>query len=161
MIIKNCLLIAILILTIPFYVISQTNNLRSVDYKIITEGTDSPLKNFQVVCFNKYFNLEQLPNEFTTKYGLTDKNLFKKAMLVEIFHSDTENKGLDKIDLIGIKENENEIFIEYKIINSDNSNDNESFAPFLIIQIPKVKKAIRFIVNGVEQGKANDLYIIN
>lgn len=159
--IKNFLLILVLNLTIPLYAISQNDNLSSIDYKIIAEGVDSPLENFQVVCFNKYFNLEQLSNEFTTKYGLTDKELFKKEMLVEIFHSDIENKGLDKIELIGIKEDEKEILIQYNVINSDKSNDNQTCSPFLIIQLPKAKKEIRFIVDGVELQKTEDIYILN
>lgn len=157
--IKNCLLIIILTLIIPFEAISQTDKLTNVDYEVIAEGIDSPFKNFQVVCYNKYFNLERLPIDFRTKYNLTDKKLFKKKMLVEIFYQDNENKGLDKIDLISIKENETEIFIEYNIVNSDKFSDHISLAPFLVVQVPKTRKAIRFIVDGVELGKTNDLYI--
>lgn len=160
-IIINCFLLIAITLSIPFGAISQNDKLTNVEYKVVAEGTDSPLKNFQVVCYNKYFNQEQLPVDFQIKYNLTDKILFKKKMLIEIFHSDTKNKGLDKIDFISIKESKNELFIAYNVVNSDKSNDNKPLAPFLIVQIPKSKKTIRFIVDGVELGKAKNLYILN
>ena len=80
-------------------------------------------------------------------------------MLIEIFYQDTENKGLDKIDLISIAENETEIFIEYNIVNSDKTSDQRSLAPFIVVQVPKTRKSIRFVADGVELGKTNDLYI--
>jgi len=150
-----------LILITSFDAISQSDKQFNVDYKIIAEGTDSPFKNFQVVCFNKYFNLEQLPVAFQTKYNLTDKMLFQKNMLVEIFHSDTERKGLDKIDLVSIKENETELIIEYNLVNTDKSNDDKLLSPFLIIQIPKKKKNISYIIDGVRYGTTQNLYINN
>ena len=124
--IENCLLIVILTLFIPFEAISQNEKLTTVDYEVIAEGIDSPFKNFQVVCYNKYFNIDRLPIDFQEQYNLTDKKLFKKKMLIEIFYQDTENKGLDKIDLISIAENETEIFIEYNIVNSDKTSDQRS-----------------------------------
>ena len=96
---KNFLIAFTLILVSSFNAISQNDRQTNVEYKIIAEGIDSPFENYQVVCFNKYFNLEQLPVTFQTKYNLTDKTLFQKKMLVEIFHSDIERKGFDKIDL--------------------------------------------------------------
>ncbi len=157
--IENCLLIVILTLFIPFEAISQNEKLTTVDYEVIAEGIDSPFKNFQVVCYNKYFNIDRLPIDFQEQYNLTDKKLFKKKMLIEIFYQDTENKGLDKIDLISIAENETEIFIEYNIVNSDKTSDQRSLAPFIVVQVPKTRKSIRFVADGVELGKTNDLYI--
>ena len=157
--IENCLLIVILTLFIPFEAISQNEKLTTVDYEVIAEGIDSPFKNFQVVCYNKYFNIDRLPIDFQEQYNLTDKKLFKKKMLIEILYQDTENKGLDKIDLISIAENETEIFIEYNIVNSDKTSDQRSLAPFIVVQVPKTRKSIRFVADGVELGKTNDLYI--
>ena len=61
-------------------------------------------------------------------------------MLIEIFHSDKNNKGLDKIELIGISENDDELVIKYNIVNSNSENDDKQLSPFLIIQVPKSKK---------------------
>ena len=41
---------------------------------------------------------------FREKYNLDENTLYKKKMLIEIFHSDVNKKGLDKIELIEIKE---------------------------------------------------------
>jgi hypothetical protein len=158
---KNFMLVFTLILISAFDAFSQNDKQTNVEYKIIAEGTDSPFENYQVVCFNKYFNLEQLPVTFQTKYNLTNKTLFQKKMLVEIFHSDIERKGFDKINLVSIKTNENEILIEYNLVNSDKSNDDKLLSPFLIVQIPKEKKKIVYIIDGVKYGTTNDLYIKN
>ena len=80
-------------------------------------------------------------------------------MLIEIFHSDKEKQGLDKIELIGIKENDEKLIIEYNVVNSDTENDSERLSPFLIVQVPKSKKELRFIVDGIELEKATDLYV--
>jgi hypothetical protein len=138
---------------------SQDENLKEVKYNIIAEGIDSPIPNLQMVCFNKYFNKDYLPSDFREKYKLNEKGIYKKKMLVEIFHSDINKKGLDKIELIGIKENEKNLIIEYNIINSNKNNDDKTLAPFLIVQVPKLKKAIKFIVNGIELGKTKKLYV--
>jgi hypothetical protein len=159
--IKDFFLVTFLISILPLKAMCQNDKLSNVEYKIIAEGTDSPLENCQVVCFNKYFNMEQLPLAFQTKYNLTDKILFQKKMLVEIFHSDTERKGYDKIDLVNIEENDTEISIEYNLVNSDKSNDEKLLSPFLIIQIPKEKKNIVYIIDGVKYGTTNNVYIKN
>lgn len=80
----------------------QEGNLNDVKYTIIAKGTDSPIPDLQIVCFNKYFNKDYLPSDFRKKYNLDEKRLYKKKMLVELFHSDTDGKGLDEIELIGI-----------------------------------------------------------
>ncbi len=135
------------------------NGLKPVEYKIIAEGTDSPIPELQIVCFNKYFNKDYLPADFRNKYNLDDKTLYKKKMLIEIFQSDKSQKGFDKIDLIGILENDKELIIKYNIVDSETDNDNKQLSPFLIIQVPKSKKKIKFIVNGIELGKATGIYV--
>lgn len=135
------------------------NELKPVDYKIVAGGTDSPIPELQIVCFNKYFNKDYLSAEFQKKYNLDDKTLYKKKMLIEIFQSDKNKKGLDKIDLIGISENDNEVIIEYNVVNSQTDNDNKQLSPFLIVQVPKSKKKMKFIANGIELGKATDVYV--
>ncbi len=140
-------------------VFSQTDKLNLVEYKIIAEGTDSPITELQIVCFNKYFNKDYLPADFRKKYNLDNKKLYKKKMLIEIFQSDKNEKGLDKIELIGIKKNDKQLVIEYNVLNSESKNDNKQLSPFLIIQVPKSKKKIIFIANGIEFGKASNIYV--
>ena len=49
------------------------NGLKPIEYKIIAEGTDSPIPELQIVCYNKYFNKDYLPADFRNKYNLDDK----------------------------------------------------------------------------------------
>jgi hypothetical protein len=135
------------------------NELKPVEHKIIAEGTDSPIPELQIICFNKYFNKDYLPADFLKKYNLDDKKHYKKKMLIEIFQSDKNKKGLDKIDLIGISENDTELVIEYNVVNSQSDNDDKQLSPFLIVQVPKSKKKIKLIANGIELGKATDVYV--
>lgn len=107
----------------------------------------------------KYFNKEYLPADFREKYHLDEKALFKNKMLIEVFHSDTAQKGIDKIELIGIKEDDQKFIIEYNLVNSDTENDDQRLSPFLIVQVARSKKAVTFIVNGTELGKASKLYV--
>jgi hypothetical protein len=137
----------------------QEENLNNVEYTIIAQGTDSPLPELQIVCFNKYFNKDYLPTDFRKKYNLDEKGLYKKKMLVELFHSDSDGKGLDEIELIGIQENDENLIVNYNVINADNKNDGEKLSPFLIVQVPKSKKDIKFIVNGAVLGEGTDLYV--
>lgn len=130
-----------------------------VEYKIIAEGTDSPIPELQIVCFNKYFNKDYLPADFLKKYNLDDRKLYKKKMLIEIFQSDKNNEGLDKIELVGISENVDEIVVKYNVVNSDSENDDKQLSPFLIIQVPKSKKKMKMIANGIELGKGSDVYV--
>ena len=37
-------------------VYSQRETFKDVEYNTIAEGTDSPIAELQIVCFNKYFN---------------------------------------------------------------------------------------------------------
>jgi len=138
-------------------VYAQSEN--ETDYKIIAEGTDSPIPELQIVCYNKYFNQDYLPSNFRRKYKLNDKLLYKKKMLIEIFHSDKDKKGLDKIELIGIKESKKTLVVEYNVINSNTENDDKVLSPFLIIQVPKTKKELKVIANGIKSGKASKIYI--
>ncbi len=140
---------------------SQSDKYTEVEYTVVAEGTDSPIKNLQIVCLNKFFNKDYLPSDFREKYNLNDKSLYKKKMLVEIFRADTKNEALDKIELLGIKQDDENIVIEYNFINSDKTNDNKTLNPFLIVQIPKSKKGIKFIVDGVENGSESDIYLDN
>ena len=157
---NRIILISILIGLFSFVkVYSQDKNLTKTEYKTIAEGTDSPIPDLQIVCFNKYFNKDYLPADFRKKYNLDDKTLYKKKMLVEIFQSDKNKKGFDKIELIGIKENDKKLVVEYNLVNSNTENDNKELSPFLIVQVPKSKKEIKFIVNGTELGKATELYV--
>lgn len=142
-----------------FQVHSQDEAMTEVEYKTIAEGTDSPIAELQIVCFNKYFNKDYLPAEFNRKYNLDEKTLYKKKMLVEIFHSDKDDKGLDKVELTGIKKNGKKLIIEYNLVNSNTENDDEQLSPFLIVQVPKSKKEIKFIKDGMELGKATDVYV--
>jgi len=155
-----------LIVTCLFYgllslssIYSQDKNLTKTQYKTVAEGTDSPIPELQIVCFNKFFNKDYLSSSFRKKYNLDEKTLYKKKMLIEIFQSDKNKKGIDKIELIGIRENETKMVIEYNIINSNKENDDKQLSPFLIIQVPKSKKEIKFIVDGIELGKAKKLYV--
>lgn len=142
-----------------FQVHSQEKQMSEVEYKTIAEGTDSPITELQIVCFNKFFNKDYLPVEFNEKYNLDEKTLYKKKMLIEIFHSDKDKKGLDKIELIGIRENSQKLVVEYNLVNSNMENDDEELAPFLIVQVPKSKKEVKFIVDGTVLGKATNLYV--
>lgn len=121
-------------------VYSQDENLTKTEYKTIAEGTDSPIPELQIVCFNKYFNQDYLPADFRKKYNLDEKTLYKNKMLIEVFHSDKNKKGIDKIELIGIKENDKKLVFEYNLVNSNTENDNKELSPFLIVQVPKSKK---------------------
>jgi hypothetical protein len=159
---KNYLLITFGILLFGFEVFGQDQEYSEIEYTVVAEGNDSPFENYQIVCFNKYFNLEQLPSEFRDKYDLDNRLLFKKKMLVQLFYIDTEKQGFDKFEINEIKENSSEIIFDYSLVNSDVTNDSTVQAPFLIVQIPKnTKKQIRFIANGQELGKGNDMYIKN
>lgn len=140
---------------------SQSDGYKDVKYIVIAEGTDSPIENLQIVCFNKFFNKDYLPSDFQKKYNLNDKELYKKKMLVEIFRTDDQNKGLDKIELLGVKEDDNNIIVTYDFINSNKTNDSETLNSFLIVQIPKSKKDIKFIVDGVEHGNESKIYVDN
>lgn len=80
-------------------------------------------------------------------------------MLIELFHSDSEKKGIDKIEIINISENDKTLVIKYNLINSNKENDDQVLAPFSIIQVPKSKKAIKFILNGIEKGKTTKVYV--
>ena len=137
----------------------QEENLNNVEYKIIAQGTDSPLPELQIVCFNKYFNKDYLPADFRKKYNLNEKGLYKKKMLVELFHTDTDAKGLDEIQLTGIQENDESLIVNYNLVNANTENDGEKLSPFLIVQVPKSKKDIKFIVNGATPGEGKDLYV--
>ena len=151
-----CFMLSIL----PFgSIYSQDAHLKEVQYSLIAEGVDSPIPNLQIVCFNKYFNQDYLPKEFREKYNLDEKGLYKNQMLIEIFYTDTDNKGVDTIDLIKIKENTTTLVIEYNLVNRDKSNDDTALSPFLIVQVPKTKKAIKFIADGIELGKETALYV--
>jgi hypothetical protein len=159
---RDILLITFGILLFIFGSFSQEQNFSDIEYIIIAEGNDSPLENYQIVCFNKYFNLEQLPIEFKNKYDLANPQLFKKRMLIQVFHRDTEKQGLDKFEINEIKESQSDIVFDYSLVNSDTTNDSTIQSPFLIVQIPKdIKKRIRFIENGQELGKGQDMYIKN
>ena len=80
-------------------------------------------------------------------------------MLVEIFRNDISKKGLDKIELVKVEENKKSLIIEYKLVNADTSNDEQSLSPFLIIQVPKSKQKVIFIADGVELSKAREIYV--
>lgn len=153
----------IFVLSLSLIFVSETygqeENLNDVEYTIIAQGTDSPIPDLQIVCFNKYFNKDYLPKDFRKKYNLDERGLYKKKMLVELFHSDPDAKGLDKIELLGIQENDENLVVNYKIVNLNPENDAEQLSPFLIVQVPRSKKEIKFIVNGVEQGEGTDLYV--
>lgn len=153
-------LIYLFFASITFHgIYSQDKNFKIIEYTVIAEGTDSPIPELQIVCFNKYFNKDYLPPDFRKKYNLDDKDLYKKQMLIELFHSDKDKKGFDKIELMNIKENDKEIVIEYNIINSNTENDDKQLSPFLIVQVPKSKKDIKFIFDGAALGKETKLYV--
>jgi hypothetical protein len=161
---KTILLNLTFVITICFFAnigFSQIDGYKDVEYKIIAEGIDSPIEDLQIVCFNKFFNKDYLPSDFREKYNLNDKSLYKKQMLVEIFRANTTNKGLDKIYLKGIKESQDTLLIEYNFINSDKTNDDKKLSPFLIVQIPKSKKEVRFVVDGVNNNSKSEIYIDN
>ncbi|WP_418500775.1 hypothetical protein [Flagellimonas sp.] len=146
---------------IPSESFAQTENFTNLEYSVIASGIDSPLEDLHIVCYNKFFNKDYLSNEFRNKYNLNRKELFQKKMLIQIFRLDTEDKGLDKIELIGIVQDNDNIVVEYNVVNSDTSNDNESLAPFLILQVPKSKKNVKFVANGIELGNPNEIFVDN
>lgn len=159
---KDIFLVAFIIFSFSFNSFSQEQDFSTIEYTIIAKGNDSPFENYQIVCFNKYFNLEQLPTEFRNKYDLANPQLFKNKMLIQVFFTDTEKQGFDKFEINNIKESPREIVFDYSLFNSDSANDSTIQAPFLIVQIPKnTKKRIRFIRNGQELGKAQNMYIKN
>ena len=159
---KNFLLSALAIFILTAGLRAQEQLYSKVEYRVVAEGTDSPFDNLQIVCFNKYFNLEQVPSEFRAKYKLDDKQLYKKKMLIQLFYADREKQGFDKFEINEIKESPNEIIFDYSLINSDITNDDTVQSPFLIVQIPKnTKKRIRFFMDGEELGKGSDMYINN
>lgn len=139
--------------------LAQEEKYKEIDYTLIAEGADSPIPDLQIVCFNRFFNKDYLPKEFNKKYNLTDKNLFKKKMLVEIFYADEERTGLDKIEIASIKESNESIQIHYDLINENEDNDDQKLAPFIVVQIPKSKKDIKFIKNGESLGEGKKLYV--
>jgi hypothetical protein len=159
---KNCLLITLSICFISFKLFSQETTYSETIYSVIAEGNDSPFENYQIVCLNKFFNLEKLSPKFRDKYDLANRQLFKKKMLVELFYIDKEKTGVDKFEINEIKESSTEIVFEYSLINSDNTNDSIIQSPFIVVQIPKsTKKRIRFIADGKELGAGQELYIKN
>ena len=141
------------------FAIAQNEEFQQIEFKKIAEGIDSPIRDLQIVCFNKFFNKDYLPKEFSEKYGLTDKDLFKKKMLVEIFLSDKENTGMDKVEIEKIMQGDDSIRIYYQTMNEDATNDNEKLAPFVVVQIPKSKKEIEFIKNGSDSARAEKTYV--
>ena len=138
---------------------SQNETLKNVAYITIAEGTDSPFADLQIVCFNKFFNKDYMTTDFRKKYNLDEKTLYQNKMLIEVFHSDTTQKGIDKIELVSIKENNEKLIIEYNLVNANKDNDAEALSPFLIVQVAKSKKETIFIVNGIALGKASGLYV--
>jgi len=159
---KRLLFTAFTICMFTNNLLAQEDNYMPIDYTVIAEGNDSPFQNLQIVCFNKYFNREQLPKAFKDKYDLANKQLFKKKMLVQLFYSDKDKIGLDKFEIREVKESSSDIIIDYHLVNSDSTNDSSIQSPFIVIQIPKnTKKQIRFFANGKELGKGQDLYIDN
>lgn len=42
----------------------QDGELELIENVVIAEGTDSPLKDIQLVCFNKYFKLDYFSYKF-------------------------------------------------------------------------------------------------
>jgi hypothetical protein len=156
---KNQITLILLLIISCNSISAQTENYKDVEYTKIAEGIDSPIPDLQIVCFNKFFNKDYLPKQFTEKYKLTDKKLFKKKMLVEIFHSDSEGIGLDKIEIINIKEGDENIQIQYSLVNENKNNDDQKLAPFIVVQIPKSKKNINFIKNGADLGETKKTYV--
>jgi hypothetical protein len=162
--INNNVKIVICVLVISIFMVcsksyAQNENLQNIKYSIIAEGTDSPISDNQIVCYNKYFNKDYLTAEFLEKYALNDKGLYKKKMLIELFHSDYDRKGIDQIEMVSLSSDDKTLILKYNLINSNKDNDNEVLAPFLIIQVPKSKKPIKFILNGIEKGKTSKVYI--
>lgn len=138
---------------------AQESDFKDLEYTKIAEGTDSPIPDLQIVCFNKFFNKDYLPEKFQEKYNLTNRKLFKKKMLVEIFQSDINNEGIDKIEIVNLKESEDTILIEYNLVNENVQNDDKKLAPFIVLQIPKSKKNIKFIKDGVGLGQTKETYV--
>ncbi|GAA4324758.1 hypothetical protein GCM10023115_41530 [Pontixanthobacter gangjinensis] len=138
---------------------AQNEEYQEIEFKKIAEGVDSPIPDLQIVCFNKFFNKDYLPEKFSEKYGLTDRSLFKKKMLVEIFQSDQEGTGIDKIEIVKILEGKENIQIEYRLINENPNKDDQKLAPFIIVQIPKSKKKIQFIKDGSDLGQVQKAYV--
>lgn len=160
---KNIKIITFNVFSILFFfcvveAYSQERKLNMVEFTVIAEGLDSPIEDLQIVCFNKHFNMAYLPAKFRQKYNLNRKELFKKNMLIELFHSSNDKNNYVKIELIGIRESNNSIIVEYNLIKSEKIEEEKISNPFLIIQVPKSKKAMKFIVDGVEFSKTTKLY---
>ncbi|MBK9254649.1 MAG: hypothetical protein IPM42_04110 [Saprospiraceae bacterium] len=155
---KKCFVV-LLSMVLSFCAWSQDLSMPKVEYAIVAEGQDAPIPDLHITCFNKYFNQDYLPADFRKRYNLDNKVLYKNKMLVEIFRNDISKKGFDKIELVQVKENKESFIIEYKLVNADFSNDEQSLSPFLIIQLPKSKKKVIFIADGVELSKAKEIYV--
>jgi len=138
--------------------LTAQENLTDLEYKIIAQGTNSPLNDVATVCFNKYFNLESLTAEFRQANNLDDKTLYKKTMTVEIFLGERTN-GADSIKITKIAQNDTELIIAYETVDSD--ENDFSNRPYIIVQLPKIKKSIVLFENGKQRGGQRELYIDN
>ena len=155
---KKCFVV-LLTVVVTYCASSQNSSMSKVEYAIIAEGKDAIIPDLHITCFNKYFNQDYLSPDFRSRYNLNTKERYKKKMLVEIIRNDINKKGLDKIELIKVVENNESIIVEYKHINSDRTNDELNLCAFIIIQLPKSKKQIKFIADGIELSHAKDIYI--
>lgn len=140
------------------YDLIAQENLTDIEYKIVAQGVNSPLNDVVMICYNKYFNLESLTNEFRRTNNLDDISLYKKKMIVEIFLGE-RTIGADSIELTRIAQNNDELIIAYETIDSDTTNF--SHRPYLFIQIPKIKKKIVLFENGNQRGGQRKIYIDN
>lgn len=151
---------SIVILVIAAQGYAQVDESNKMDYRVIAEGTDSPISNLQTVCFNKYFNEAVLPEEFIRRYNLDIKSLYKKQMLIEIFKTVPDSSGIDKIEVVDVIDDGGTIIVSYNLLNSDSSNDEQHLAPFIIIQVPKLRKrGFKFIEDGVELAQPAKLFV--
>lgn len=132
---------------------SQNEKVKAVKYTIIAEGSNAPMPDLQIVCHNMSFNKQYLPDNFIKTYRLDRGSLYRNKMLIEIFHTEKEKYGFDKLELTKITEDAHAIKIEYKSVNSNKENDDKIVTPFLIVQVPKSKKPVKFFLDGIEVGK--------
>jgi len=132
---------------------------KQVPYTIVALGYNSPLNDVSVVCYNKYFNLGMLPEKFRSENNLTDKP-YKKMMLVQIFLGE-RTKNVNHIQLNSLTETDTEIILEYETKVKESTENTAKQNPYLILQIPKSKKAVSFVENGIHRGTTGTKIYMN
>jgi len=132
---------------------------KEVSYTIVAQGFNSPLNDVSVVCYNKYYNLDMLPEKFRSDNNLEDKP-YKKMMLIQIFLGE-RTKDVNHIKITSLTETEAEITLEYDTAIEESTDTTAKQNPYIILQIQKSKKPVSFIENGVHRGSTGTRIYMN